>query len=152
MCVCVCVCVCVCIYLPHFPCLTYIHTNTQVLLIVDNCPGHGQGDEVRKFLPSWVHYEEMPPNTTPLIQPMDGGVIQAFKRRYRRHLLTRMVDKSYTSVDEFKKDFTVYDALVLFMTAWEEAQEEEIRKVWNRTLLKEMDKVMAEDDEDEKEE
>jgi hypothetical protein len=108
----------------------------QVLLVVDNCPGHGHVDWVQKNLPSWVKYQCLPPNTTSVIQPMDGGIIRKFKQRYRRQLLLRMIDREYRSVDEFKKDLDLFQAIVLGLAAWREAEQEEIATVWRRTLLK----------------
>jgi len=76
--------------------------------MVDNCPGHGKEEQWVGQLPNWIKVIFLPPNTTPILQPMDGGVIARLKRRYRKHLLRRMIDKEYTSVDAFKVDLNVY--------------------------------------------
>jgi hypothetical protein len=65
---------------------------------------------------------------------MDGGVIARLKRRYRKHLLRRMIDKEYTSVDAFKKDLNVYEAIILVSAAWAEEAQEETQSVWQRCL------------------
>lgn len=56
------------------------HGGQRVLLLLDNCPSHNaQGVTL-----SHVDIHFLPPNTTSKIQPMDAGVIMAFKRCYRR--------------------------------------------------------------------
>ena len=103
--------------------------------MMDNCPGHGKAEELLHWVPSWLTIEFLPPNTTSMIQPMDGGIIQKFKKRYRRHLLRRMLEKEYSSVDAFKKDVDLYMAIIITTAAWQEAGPEEIADVWERTLL-----------------
>ena len=107
----------------------------KTLLVMDNCPGHGKAEELVKWVPSWLTIEFLPPNTTSMIKPMDGGVIQKLKKRYRRQLLRRLMDKEYSSVDAFKKDMDVYKAIIMTTAAWQEAGQEEIAAVWQRTLL-----------------
>ena len=56
------------------------HGGQHVLLLLDNCPSYNaQGVTL-----SHVDIHFLPPNTTSKIQPMDAGVIMAFKRCYRR--------------------------------------------------------------------
>jgi hypothetical protein len=59
----------------------------HVLLIIDNCPAH---PKVSNLSNAKVVY--LPPNTTSHTQPCDQGIIQAFKRRYRFHLLSKFID------------------------------------------------------------
>ena len=61
----------------------------QILLLLDNAPSH-----VTKDL-SLVHVNVkfLPPNCTSKIQPMDAGIISAFKRRYRRLHYQHAVDQ-----------------------------------------------------------
>uniref|UniRef100_A0A5S6Q4F3 DDE-1 domain-containing protein n=1 Tax=Trichuris muris TaxID=70415 RepID=A0A5S6Q4F3_TRIMR len=62
----------------------------KVLLLVDNTPAHPsvqQLDEVDEL----VTIKFLPPNVTPLIQPMDQGVIQTSKRHYRKQLLRQLL-------------------------------------------------------------
>lgn len=106
----------------------------QVLLIVDNCPGHGKEELWINILPNWIKVEFLPANTTSIIQPMDGGIIARLKRRYRRHLLRRMIDREYPSVDAFKKDLDVLQAIMMVTAAWQEVTQDEIQAVWHRTL------------------
>jgi hypothetical protein len=60
------------------------HGNQRVLLLLDNCSGHKCAGLDLKHVD--VHF--LPPNTTTAIQPMDAGIIMAFKRHYRRFQIT----------------------------------------------------------------
>ncbi|XP_066955717.1 tigger transposable element-derived protein 1-like [Macrobrachium rosenbergii] len=67
----------------------------KVLLIMDNVGGHATDLSY-----SGVQVEFLPPNTTSLIQPMDQGVIRAFKALYTRNALANLV----ASVDAAQED------------------------------------------------
>ncbi|XP_051784731.1 tigger transposable element-derived protein 1-like [Erpetoichthys calabaricus] len=67
----------------------------KVLLIMDNAGGHAADLSY-----SGVQMEFLPPNTTSLIQPMDQGVIRAFKTLYTRNSLANLV----SSVDAAQED------------------------------------------------
>ena len=54
----------------------------KALLLMDNCSAHPE--ELRSRSVTCMF---LPPNTTSLIQPMDQGVLQAAKNRYKRKLL-----------------------------------------------------------------
>ena len=64
----------------------------KAVLVLDSCSAHPSEDElvsadkeiIAKFLP---------PNVTSLIQPMDQGVLESIKRRYKRKLLEELVIK-----------------------------------------------------------
>lgn len=57
------------------------HGGQRVLLLLDNCPSH----KLSNMNLSCVDVHFLPPNTTSKIQPMDAGIIVAFKRHYRRY-------------------------------------------------------------------
>ena len=109
------------------------------MLTLDNFAGHGQLDDLRTVVPSWLHIEFLPENTTSLIQPCDGGIIARFKRNYRKRLLSRLMDMSdrdpNLTVDAFKKAVNVLVACTIATSGWEEIDAESIAKVWRRTLL-----------------
>ena len=84
----------------------------HVLLIIDNCPAH---PKVSNLLNVEVVY--LPPNTTSHTQPCDQGIIQAFKQRYRFHLLRKFID-CINSQQDFK--LHVLDALTTVKKAWDE--------------------------------
>jgi hypothetical protein len=60
------------------------HGGRNVLLFVDNCPCH----KLTGLVLPHVNVHFFPPNTTAKIQPMDAGIIMAFKRHYRRYQIS----------------------------------------------------------------
>jgi hypothetical protein len=61
----------------------------KVLLLLDNAPSHIV-DET-ELSSGEVHM--LPPNTTSKLQPMDAGIIAAFKRKYRHRHMSNAVDR-----------------------------------------------------------
>lgn len=74
----------------------------KAVLILDNAPGHPEklvSDD------SQISVMFLPPNCTPLIQPMDQHVIQAIKLHYRKNLLKKIVETSGNISEELKKNY-----------------------------------------------
>ena len=70
----------------------------KVLLLMDCAGGHATDLHY-----DGVQIEVLPPNTTALIQPMDQGVIRAFKALYTRTTMQGLIE----AVDEDQDDFTL---------------------------------------------
>ena len=70
-----------------------------------------------------AHY--LPPNVTSLIQPMDQGVLEALKRRYKKKILRRLLigEENGESVDMK----VVAD---LIAESWDEIEASTIQKSW----------------------
>ena len=64
--------------------------NRRILLFMDNAPCHPE-DLEDKFTQVQVIF--LPKNTTSRLQPLDLGIIQTFKLKYYRRLLTHVVSK-----------------------------------------------------------
>ena len=62
----------------------------KVLLLLDNFSGHGRPERLPDLC--FVHVEFLPPNTTSKLQPMDAGIINCLKRRYRTAQYNRALD------------------------------------------------------------
>lgn len=59
----------------------------HILLVMDNVPAHPPGlqdDLLEGF--KFIKIQFLPPNTTPLLQPMDHQVISNFKKLYTKAL------------------------------------------------------------------
>ncbi|KFD54630.1 hypothetical protein M513_04575, partial [Trichuris suis] len=102
----------------------------NILLLLDNAPGHPPFlDECHpnvKVLP-------LPPNTTSLIQPMDQGVIAAFKKYYLRRTLqeaVRATEDGKTTLTVFWKKYSIYKAVRNVGSAWEEISPSTMNRVW----------------------
>jgi hypothetical protein len=63
--------------------------NRKVLLFLDNFSGHCDASKSKKapVLLSNTHIVFFPPNCTSVLQPMDQGIIQSFKMKYRRSIV-----------------------------------------------------------------
>ena len=63
----------------------------------------------------------LPPNTTALFQPMYQGVLEAFKRRYRKALLHKLLleDQEGRSIIDFVKKINMKDVVYMTAAAWD---------------------------------
>lgn len=115
----------------------------KAILILDNAPGHPD-DLVSDDKQITVMY--MPPNCTPLMQPMDQHVIQAVKLYYRKKLLKKIVD-SETAIITSLKNINLKDVVYSLAEAWHRVSNELIRKSWKR-LLPQLEATASDDEED----
>lgn len=77
--------------------------NRRVCLLMDQAPVHNIAKD-RKF--SNVEVKFLPANTTPFTQPIDQGIVHAWKARYRARLLRRLIavmESSASASDVVKK-------------------------------------------------
>lgn len=74
------------------------------VLVLDNCSAHPDPEDLTST-DGKIFAKFLPPNVTSLIQPMDQGVIESVKRRYKLKLLRRLVieDECGISVVDFLK-------------------------------------------------
>ncbi|CAF1033727.1 unnamed protein product [Brachionus calyciflorus] len=65
-------------------CMLGTNASGTVLLLVDNCPAHTDVDD---FGLKKIRVKFLPPNTTSVLQPLDAGIINSFKVKYRTQLI-----------------------------------------------------------------
>lgn len=75
----------------------------------------------------------MPPNVTPLIQPMDQNAIRLLKLHYRNSLLSKIVS-SNENLETSLKQTTLFEAVSLVALAWEKVSSDSIKKCWKKIL------------------
>lgn len=108
-------------------------TFPKALLILDNAPCHPSELElVSSDGKICVLY--MPPNVTPIIQPMDQNVIRLTKLHYRSLLLSSIVAEDNVPISEILKKITLKDAIINLIAAWDRVSEDVIKKCWGKIL------------------
>lgn len=80
----------------------------KALLIIDNCRAHPsiKVDDINTIF--------LPPNVTSLIQPLDQGILEAMKRRYKIRLVSSILDEqeqNNTPVEVRLKKITIKDVV-----------------------------------------
>jgi len=103
----------------------------QVVLLVDNAPCHSLEASV-SLTNTQVKF--LPPNTTALIQPLDQGIIAAFKARYKALLAREQLAalESGMSLRQFHKGLSVRDALGMAQRAWDEVPPTAIKNCFSK--------------------
>uniref|UniRef100_A0A3Q3KF68 DDE-1 domain-containing protein n=1 Tax=Monopterus albus TaxID=43700 RepID=A0A3Q3KF68_MONAL len=102
----------------------------KVLLLMDNAGGHAIGPSCQG-----VQIEFLPPNTTALIQPMDQGVIRAFKALYTRNSLQHLVeamDEDKFSLKEYWCGYTIFTCLQNIQKAIKEMKTVTLNACWKK--------------------
>ncbi len=100
----------------------FLSEKRKILLFVDNSTAHVEVSGHKA-----IRVEFLPPHVTSVLQPMDQGVINSFKRIYRRVLLKRLVlglelQKPY--------EIDVLNAIHLSIRAWNYVQQSTISKAF----------------------
>ncbi|KFM72755.1 Tigger transposable element-derived protein 6, partial [Stegodyphus mimosarum] len=104
----------------------------KVLLIVDNCTAHMEVTGLQA-----IRVEYLPPNATAVLQPMDQGIINSFKRKYKKVLLQRVI---LGLEREQPYQIDILGAMHLSISAWNDVLDETISKAFRHAgFIKETD-------------
>ena len=101
----------------------------KIILFLDNAPSHPSVklDNVKLvFLPS---------NTTSFTQPMDQGIIQTLKLKYRKRQLQYVLaqlERTEKSGPQILKEISILDAIYWVARAWEEVEASTIQRCFAR--------------------
>ncbi|XP_015313992.1 tigger transposable element-derived protein 1 isoform X1 [Bos taurus] len=105
----------------------------RALLLLDSAPCHPAH---LGGLSAHVRVEFLPKNTSTLIQPMNQGVITAFKAQYLRRTLSQLAQEmggaDRPSVWEFWRSYTVMTAVDNIAEAWTELQPAAMNSAWRK--------------------
>ncbi|XP_070592166.1 tigger transposable element-derived protein 1-like isoform X2 [Erythrolamprus reginae] len=104
----------------------------KVLLLMDNAGGHDHLDHEH----DGVQVEFLPPNTTSLIQPMDQGIIRAFKALYTRNSLGSIVeamdaDDNFT-LKAYWRQYTIASCLKNIQNALTDMKTQTMNACWRK--------------------
>lgn len=105
----------------------------KAILILDNAPSHPPVDELRD---GDIKTLFLPPNVTSICQPMDQGVLEALKRKYRRRLLGFLlssIDDNSNCITGLKK-IDVLDVIRWVSEGWEEITSTTLERSWKKLL------------------
>ena len=108
----------------------------KIPLLLDNAPSH-PSTETLTSADGRVTTSFLPPNCTAVLQPMDQGILEAFKRRYKKQLLRHVILENQAStltVPEIVKKLNIKDAVYWSAQAWEEASPLSLSKAWNKLI------------------
>lgn len=100
----------------------------KALLILDNCPGHPHEEDLN-IKDSFIRIMFLPPNVTPILQPMDQNVIQAIKMQYKKSLLYTVLSKD-DSVIKSLNQVNLKDVVFSLANAWENLNKKVIVCSW----------------------
>lgn len=104
----------------------------KVLLILDNAPGH-PADKLINADPN-VQVEFLPPNTTSLLQPLDQGIIAAYKAYYTRRtykkIFESMENDSTVDLKKCWKNYTIADCLINIKESLNELKQTTLNACW----------------------
>ncbi|XP_068203666.1 tigger transposable element-derived protein 1-like [Palaemon carinicauda] len=111
----------------------------KCLLVLDNAPAHPPGleDIIHPHF-SLIKVLYLPPNTTPLLQPMDQQVIANFKELYTKHLFKRcleLIESTQLTLREFWKwllDIT--QCLKIIDATWNEVSRRTLNSSWKKPV------------------
>lgn len=105
----------------------------KAILFLDNAPSHPDENVLRCGEIFAVFF---PPNVISLIQPLDQGVLENLKKRYRRHLLEHLVKSDDESVQNVLKSVNMRNIVYWISDSWEEIESTTINKSWFKFLPK----------------
>lgn len=103
----------------------------KAILLIDNAPVHPselkKGDIEVRFLPA---------NVTCLIQPLDQGVIETFKRHYRGLLLRSILQDCETKnnllISDALKAVNMKHVIYWCAEAWAKIKDETLKRCWRK--------------------
>lgn len=83
----------------------------KIVLFIDNCAAHNTIPKMEN-----VKIEFLPPNTTSKLQPLDQGIIQSFKVKYRHLVVKKMLSEMEDGVSP--SGVNVLQAMRMAYKAW----------------------------------
>ena len=117
----------------------------RAIILLDNAPAHPHG--CLEALGGRIRVLFLPPNTTSIIQPMDQGVIQATKMRYKRLFLKDVLvvrgggsedvdgeDSRGIRTLQNLKAYNLKSAIYNFTNAWQALSQSTLENAWNALL------------------
>ncbi|CAG5048130.1 unnamed protein product [Parnassius apollo] len=102
----------------------------KALLVLDNAPGHPNEQEL-KSSDGNIQTTFLPPNCTPLLQPMDQNVIQKIKSLYKNKLLIHIISQD-GDITQSLKGMNLKDVVFSLAHAWKSVSSNLIQSSWKK--------------------
>ncbi|XP_039624723.1 tigger transposable element-derived protein 1-like [Polypterus senegalus] len=109
----------------------------QALLILDNAPAHPpnlEEDILEEF--RFINVLYLPPNTTPILQPMDQQVISNFKKLFTKHLFhccSEVTESTNLTLRDFwKGHYNIVICLRIIDLAWQGITKRTLTSAWKK--------------------
>ncbi|XP_028668446.1 tigger transposable element-derived protein 1-like [Erpetoichthys calabaricus] len=107
----------------------------KCLLLLDNAPAHPPNiDEYLEEEFDFIQVRYLPPNTTPLLQPMDQQIISNFKKLYTKALFRKCFDitndTNLTLKEFWKNHFNILNCVHLIDNAWNQVTYRTMNAGW----------------------
>lgn len=105
----------------------------KAVLLLDNAPSH---PPVEKLDEEEIKANYFPPNTTPILQPMDQGIIENLKRNYKKRFLKFLLSLINNGTDPVTsiKTVNIKHVITWLNDSWMEVSESTIFKCWKNVL------------------
>ncbi|XP_028648887.1 tigger transposable element-derived protein 1-like [Erpetoichthys calabaricus] len=109
----------------------------KCLLLLDNAPAHPPNiDEYLEEEFDFIQVRYLPPNTTPLLQPMDQQIISNFKKLYTKALFRKCFDitndTNLTLKEFWKNHFNILNCVHLIDNAWNQVTYHTMNAGWRK--------------------
>lgn len=102
----------------------------KALLVLDNAPGHGPND-VLASRDGNIKSMFLPPNCTPLLQPMDQNIIQMVKTQYKKKILLNAIGREH-DISQALKELNLKDVVFGVAEAWDSVPARAIKSSWKK--------------------
>lgn len=116
------------------------HLDEKAILFMDRCSAHPNAEELVSN-DEKIKVIYFPANTTPLIQPMDQGIIATFKRCYRREFIREILLNTCVTWEELKTamgQFNIKKMMYKVSFVWENMTAAIISNCWKKGLTVEV--------------
>ena len=113
--------------------LIAMNLEPKAILLLDNCPAHPDAN-LLVSADKKVTALYLPPNVTSLIQPMDQGILEMLKRKYRKSIVRDLLQTEDEDVVKFLKAINMLTIAEKVGTAWDDIPPISIRRSWRKIL------------------
>jgi len=104
--------------------------DAKIVLILDNCTAHLSPELLVKDNVSVLF---LPPNCTSILQPMDMGILRAFKCHYKSNFLREMLGflNGGETIQEFSKSYNLKMAVWNAAKSWDAMPTTTLKNAWH---------------------